>query len=150
MLVPRPHPNINTHPRGVTKIPCPSLLTQGICLLLGLCLFSKVQAMCRAVTMGAGSLDQSLLHDSWGLWGGELVPTQQASNAQGCTTHLVSSPLTQGWVLMPLCPFVGCSVPASTIHVEGLVTDAVQALTSSRGSPPPRTAPMSASVRMPR
>lgn len=149
MLVPRPHPNINTHPRGVTKIPCPSLLTQGICLLLGLCLFSKVQAMfkpsqwelevwTRAYCLTAGD------------WGGELVPTQQASDAQGCTTHLVSSPLTQGWVLMPLCPFVGCSVPASTIHVEGLVTDAVQALTSSRGSPPPRTAPMSASVRMPR
>lgn len=77
------------------------------------------------------------------------MPKQQANDVQGRTTHLVSSPLMQGWVLTPLRPFVGCSVPASTIHVEALVTDAVQASTSSRGSPPPRTAPMSASVRMP-
>lgn len=77
------------------------------------------------------------------------MPKQQASDVQGRTTHLVSSPLMQGWVLIPLRPFIGCSVPASTIHVEALVTDAVQASTSSHGSPPPRTAPTSASVRIP-
>ena len=78
-----------------------------------------------------------------------LYATQQAHAVQGRTTHLVSSPLMQGWVLTPHRPCEGCSLPASTRHVEALVTDAVQASTSSRGSPPPRTAPMSASVRMP-
>lgn len=146
VLAPRPHPNINTHPKGVIEIPCPSLLTQGICpffshsLRLRPCakpLQWESAIWTRAYCMTAGKLGRG------------PVPTQQASDAQGHTTHLVSSPLTQGWPLTPLCPFIGCSVPASTIHVEVLVTDAVQASTSSRGSPPPRTAPTSASVRIP-
>lgn len=63
VLAPRPHSNISTHPKGVIEIHCPSLLTHR-----GLSPFSpffKAQAMCRAIAMGVGSLDQSLLHDSW-------------------------------------------------------------------------------------
>lgn len=146
VLALRPYPNINTHPKGVIEISCPSLLTQGICplsphsLRLKPCaepLQWELAVWNRAYCMTAGKL------------GRDPVPTQQAGDAQGHTTHLVSSPLMQGWLLTPLCPFIGCSVPASTIHVEVLVTDAVQASTSSRGSPPPRTVPTSASVRIP-
>lgn len=141
-LAPRPHPNIDTYPAGVTEIPHPFLLTQGVCLLP----FVRsrrlrpweLEVWTRVNCMTAGEL-----------WGGEPAPTQQDSSGQACTTHLVSNPLTPEWVLTALCPFIGCSVPASTTRVEALVTDAVQASTSSRGSPPPRTAPMSASVRMP-
>lgn len=140
-LAPRPPTSIHTL-RVSLRFPHPFLLTQGVCLLPFV--HSRrlrpweLEVWTRVNCMTAGEL-----------WGGETVPTQQASNAQACTTHLVSNPLTPEWVLTPLCPFIGCSVPASTTHVEALVTDAVQASTSSRGSPPPRTAPMSASVRIP-
>lgn len=133
--------------QAIPEIPS-CLLTQGVSLspFFLLCPFSGAQAVCRATGVGVESLDQSLVRDSWELWGGEPVPTHQARDAQAHATHLVSSPLSLGWVLTPLCPVVGCSVPANTIHVEALVTDAVQASTSSRGSLLPPIAPMNASV----
>lgn len=56
--------------------------------------------MCTAAGVGVGCLDQRFLRDSWGLREASPVPTQQASNTQARTTHLVSSPLSLGWV----CP----------------------------------------------
>lgn len=79
------------------------------------------------------------------LWGGEPVPTQQAGDARARTAHPVSVPLSPV-APDPLCPFIGCSVPANTIRVEALVTDAVQASTSNHGSLLPLIMPMNASV----